>query len=107
MVEIFLAVSVFLNLFLVWYTRSTLKNLLYLSDNLGLSYEMVLGFSLHLKKVYELERFYGDPTLTNLLEHANALRDELEKFEDVFLLSEPPNLDEEEDDDGSEETEEN
>ena len=54
MVEIFLAVSVFLNLFLVWYTRSTLKNLLYLSDNLGLLYEMVLWFSLHLKKVYEL-----------------------------------------------------
>ena len=107
MVEIFLAASVFLNLFLVWYTRSTLKNLLYLSDNLGLLYEMVLGFSLHLKKVYELERFYGDPTLTNLLEHANGLREELEKFEDVFLLSEPLSLDEEEDDDGSEETQEN
>tara|TARA_R100001509_G_scaffold162917_2_gene135862 strand:+ start:1475 stop:1798 length:324 start_codon:yes stop_codon:yes gene_type:complete len=107
MVEIFLATSALLNLFLVWYTWSTLRNLLYLSDNLGLLYEMVLAFSLHLKKVYELERFYGDPTLTNLLEHSNALRDELEKFEDVFLLSEPPNLDEEEDDDGSKETEEN
>jgi len=107
MVEIFLVASALLNLFLVWYTWSTLRNLLYLSDNLGLLYEMVLGFSLHLKKVYELERFYGDPTLTNLLEHSNTLRDELEKFEDVFLLSEPPSLDKEEDDDGSEETEEN
>jgi hypothetical protein len=107
MVEIFLAMSIVLNLFLMWYTRSTLKNLLYLSDNLGLLYEIILGFSLHLKKVYELERFYGDPTLTNLLEHTNSLREELEKFEDVFLLAEAPNMDEEEEDDDSKETEEN
>jgi hypothetical protein len=103
-VEGFLALSLILNLFLVWYTRNTLSNLLYLSENLGVLYDDVTSFSLHLKKVYELERFYGDPTLTHLLEHSNALRDELEGYEEIFMLSEAPVEDEEEESiDGEEE----
>ena len=102
-IEILFALSVVLNVFLIWYARNTLKNLLYLSDNLGLLYEIILDFSLHLKEVYELERFYGDPTLTNLPEHSNVPRGELEKYEEIFLLSEPPQLEEQEDDDGTEE----
>ena len=103
MVEMILVLSVLANLLLIWYVRNTLKNLLFLSDNLGVLYEVVMDFSIHLKEVYELERFYGDPTLTNLLEHSNFLRLELEKFEDVFLLAESAETNEEEDDDGTEE----
>ena len=103
MVEIFFCLSVALNIFLVWYARNTLKNLLYLSENLGLLHDMVSGFSTHLKQVYELERFYGDPTLTHLLEHSDLLREELEKYEEVFLLSEPPEEEEEEDQDDTQE----
>jgi len=90
----FLALSVLLNIFLIWYTRSTLSNLLYLSENLGLLHDIVAEFGEHLGEVYELERFYGDPTLTHLLEHSKAVREELDKYEDIFLLSEP--LEEEE-----------
>tara|TARA_R110002020_G_scaffold90434_2_gene220174 strand:- start:2929 stop:3252 length:324 start_codon:yes stop_codon:yes gene_type:complete len=93
MIEVFLVSSVLLNIFFVWYTRNTLKNLLYLSENLGSLYEVISSFSEHLKEVYELERFYGDPTLTYLLEHSNAVRGELDKYEEVFLLSEPPKED--------------
>lgn len=102
-VEGFLALSLILNLFLVWYTRNTLSNLLYLSENLGVLYDDVASFSLHLKKVYELEKFYGDPTLTHLLEHSNALRDELEGYEEIFMLSGSPVDDGEESIDGEEE----
>ena len=96
MIEIFiiLTLSIILNVFLIWYVRSTLTNLLYLSDNLGALYEIVLGFTNHLETVYELEKFYGDPTLTNLLEHSKALSQELEAFEEIFLLSEGPEEDE-------------
>jgi hypothetical protein len=104
MIEILLVLSVLLNIFLGWYTRNTLKNLLYLSENLGSLYEVVSSFSEHLKEVYELERFYGDPTLTYLLEHSNAVRGELEKYEEIFLLSEPPELEEEEVEPDGEET---
>jgi len=84
-----LVLSVLLNIFLIWYTYKTLSNLLYLSENLGSLYDIVSDFGEHLKTVYELERFYGDPTLTHLLEHSNAIREELEGYEEIFLLSEP------------------
>tara|TARA_R100000900_G_scaffold76242_1_gene59858 strand:+ start:108 stop:422 length:315 start_codon:yes stop_codon:yes gene_type:complete len=103
MVEIFLGLSILINLLLLWYTRSTLKNLLYLSENLGFLYEVVSSYKGHLKEVYELERFYGDPTLTYLLEHTNDITEELEKYEDIFLLTEPIELEEEEQTDGEEE----
>ena len=103
MVEIVLVLSVIVNVFLVWYSLNTLRNLLYLSENLGLLYEVVSDYSEHLREVYELERFYGDPTLTRLLEHSNAVRQELEKYEEIFLLSEAPEEEEEEVADGTEE----
>lgn len=104
MIEIALIVSVLLNLFLLWYARNTLINLLYLSENLGSLYDLVNAFTNHLKVVYELERFYGDPTLTELLEHSKALRQELETYEEVFLLTESPAEEEEVEPDDKEET---
>ena len=103
MVEVILLLSILLNIFLVWYARNTLSNLLYLSDNLGLLYEMISAYNLHLKEVYELERFYGDATLSYLLEHTNAVREELESYEEIFLLSESLETEEEVELDGKEE----
>ena len=103
MVEIILLLSILLNIFLMWYARNTLSNLLYLSDNLGLLYEVISAYNLHLKEVYELERFYGDPTLSYLLEHTNAVREELEGYEEIFLLSEPTETEQEVELDGNEE----
>ena len=95
MIEIiFLVLSILLNIFLIWYTRSTLSNLLYLSENLGLLHDIVSDFGEHLGEVYELERFYGDSTLTRLLEHSRGVKEELDKYEGIFLLSE--SLEEEE-----------
>jgi hypothetical protein len=84
-----IASSVCLNIFLIWYTRSTLYNLLYLSENLGNLRDVVTDFKEHLRTVYELERFYGDPTLTDLLEHSNLVTVELDKYDEIFLLTEP------------------
>tara|TARA_R100001509_G_scaffold152807_1_gene113334 strand:- start:1762 stop:2082 length:321 start_codon:yes stop_codon:yes gene_type:complete len=106
MIEIALALSLAVNIFMLWYTRNTLSSLFYISENIGSLYEIIADFGVHLKAVYELERFYGDPTLTNLLEHANAVREEIEVYEEILLLSEPPETEEEELDD-SQETQEN
>ena len=107
MIELAIAlfISVCLNLVLLWYTRNTLSNLLYISENIYSLYETVSGFGDHLKTVYELERFYGDPTLTNVLEHANAVREEIEGYEQVLFLSELLDTEEEEEEetDGTEE----
>ena len=93
---VIIVISVSLNILLIWYTRNTLYNLLYLSENLGDLRDVVNGFGAHLKTVYELERFYGDPTLTNLLEHSNFLKQEIDKYDEIFLLTEPILTEEEE-----------
>lgn len=96
--------SLAINIFLAWYTRSTLYNLLYLANNLEALHEIVQEFAIHLKDVYELERFYGDPTLTHLLEHSKMVTEELGRYEEIFLLSGVEIEENEETQDGQEES---
>lgn len=103
MIESILALSLIINILLFWYTRNTLSNLLYLSENLGSLYELIDDFATHLQAVYELERFYGDQTLGNLLEHANALKEVLDQYEDIFLLTGPTEEEAQEESDDEEE----
>ena len=47
-----------------------------------------------MKSVYELEMFYGDDTLSSLLEHGKQI---VEKLEDIELLGENDEDDDEQD----------
>ena len=48
---------------------------------------VVFNYRNHLKTVYELEAFYGEPTFETLLKHSVALSEVLEEFEDIYSLS--------------------
>ena len=48
---------------------------------------VVNNYRNHLKSVYELEAFYGEPTLETLLKHSVELSDVLEEFEEIYELS--------------------
>ncbi len=82
-----LIVSVFVNIGLVIYLRAVLLRLLYVSDELGDLQDMVNSFAGHLKKVYELEMFYGDQTLQALMEHAVSFNEQLETFEFIYSIT--------------------
>ena len=58
---------------------------------------MVDAFAKHTKNVYELEMFYGDPTLEHLMNHAISFNEQLETFEYIYSLTEQPQLTTEED----------
>ena len=88
-----LLVSMVFNVGIIVYTRAAIARLLSVSEELGDLQAMVDSFSGHLGSVYELEMFYGDPTLQNLLNHAVSFNEQLETFEYIY------NLTEEEDDD--------
>ena len=60
-----------------------LKRLLLVSENLGDLVSIVSNFREHIKSVYELEAFYGEPVLETLLKHAGALLEVLEEFEET------------------------
>ena len=76
-----------LNVFFVFYLRWLLKNLTFLSDNVYNLLESVEAFSNHLSGVYELETFYGDETLQNLLTHAKQLTEEIKVYKDIYTLT--------------------
>ena len=99
-----LAISVALNLFAIWYCARLLRELVQVSDSLEGLFVDVSNFSKHLEGVYELDTFYGDQTLENLLSHARVLTKEFDRYEVLFSLREPPEPEEEDFDDTAEET---
>jgi hypothetical protein len=90
--EIILSAILFLsigfNIGIFIYARAALARLLFVSEELGDLQHMVNALARHLKSVYELEMFYGDATLENLLAHAVSFNEHLETFEYIYTLTE-------------------
>ena len=82
--------SVALNILLSRLAAWQSKDLAIVSDNIGDLVEIIQSYRNHLKKVYELDSFYGDETLKGLMEHTNAVRKLLEdQYGDVVSITEP------------------
>ena len=103
LISIILAVSLILNIFLIWYLKKVLENLLFISDNIGGLFDSVDLYQSHLQSVFELETYYGDETLQALIDHTKELNEELKEFEHVYSLTDDE-AEEEEHDDNEEET---
>ena len=81
--------SLSLNGLFFWYLRKTTGRLLFISENLNDLISIIGVYRKHLKALYEMEMFYGDEILQNLIDHTNSLYDMLEDYEDVVYLTEP------------------
>jgi hypothetical protein len=95
-VIILLFASLIANFFLVSYIRFLLEQLSFISANINSLVKTVVDLKDHLADVYELERFYGDPTLETLLRHSVEVVEVLEDFEDIYTLVEDEEAEEEE-----------
>lgn len=82
-----LIVSISLNVLCGFYVRWLLKNFNFLSDNMMNVLETAETFSGHLSAIHELEMFYGDETLQNLLKHSKQVVDEIKLYKDVYTLT--------------------
>tara|TARA_R100000008_G_C3563809_1_gene157889 strand:+ start:527 stop:859 length:333 start_codon:yes stop_codon:yes gene_type:complete len=82
-----LIISILFNIFFVFYTRWLLKNLNFLSENIVNVLETIETFSTHLTAIHELEIFYGDDTLQNLIKHSKQVVDEIKLYKDVYTLT--------------------
>ena len=86
LVPIFLLFSVVLNFFLFWFLYRFLQrhsNLVSLVEDLEYKIDY---FSRHIEGVHELEMFYGEPTLKNLIEHSRLLLSSFEKFNEDYRV---------------------
>jgi hypothetical protein len=91
--------SVSLNGLFFWYLKKTTGRLLFISENLNDLISIIGVYRKHLKALYEMEMFYGDEVLQNLIDHTNSLYDMLEDYEDVVYLTEPLTFTENNEDD--------
>ena len=82
-----LVVSLIVNVFFAFYLRWLLKNFTFLSENTHNLLETAENFANHLSAVYELETFYGDETLQNLLTHTKQAIGEIKIYRDVYTLT--------------------
>ena len=64
----------------VWGNIYLIKRLLYINENLYGVLGSLDDYLIHLKDVYSKDRFYGDETLHDLLEHSQGMGEELENF---------------------------
>tara|TARA_B100000085_G_scaffold266009_1_gene274274 strand:+ start:1402 stop:1749 length:348 start_codon:yes stop_codon:yes gene_type:complete len=85
---ILLSISALLNVGLIIYVRKAIVELLSISEELYDIKDMTETFGAHIQEVYELEMFYGDQTLGNLLDHAKSFAEQLETFEYIYDLIE-------------------
>ena len=83
-----MVLSVTLNVFFIWYGRQLLSRFGYLSLNISNLRHNLHVFFAHLKKVYESELFYGEPTLELLLKHAREIGIDIESFFLIFNIVE-------------------
>ena len=58
-----------------------------MSDNIYNIFESVDTFSNHLSAIYEMETFYGDETLQNLLEHSKQVAEEIGSYRDIYTIT--------------------
>jgi len=78
--------SVAVNVFLLWYIRGLFQRLYYVSDNILNLVQEVEAFEKHLDSVHNLEMFYGDEVLGNLISHSKGLLGILGDFREIYSL---------------------
>ena len=86
--EIILGFSVLLNMLLVWYVYKLLRNLLSIEDEFQEMRTKLIEFATHLRGINKVESFYGDPTITALIEHMKRLANDIEDYSKVMVVFE-------------------
>jgi hypothetical protein len=77
--------SLALNMLLIWYIRKVqVDYILYLRDNLEEFAYMHAQFNEHIEEVYNMEMYYGDQSLSKLLEHSKFVSEQTQQYLDVL-----------------------
>jgi hypothetical protein len=84
----FLIISLILNVVLLWYIRKMLGKLLSVSDNMGDLVEDLTSYQNHLQQLYEMEMYYGEPSIKDLIIHSRQIIEHVRDFSDVYNLTE-------------------
>ena len=77
-------ISLTLNFVLLWYISKILSKLFFIQDNTETILSANSVFNEHLQEVNEMEMYFGDQTLINLLKHSKHVVEQLEAYSEIF-----------------------
>ena len=86
MIEIFLGISVLINVLFILYSRWLIRILTAKEQDVNILADDIADYVNHVKSVHEMEIFYGEPTLQALIEHGTKMVEKIEQFD--FIIRE-------------------
>jgi len=81
--------SITTSVILIIYMRRVFMRLYNASEEASVIFTRLDTFREHLQTVYDTPTYYGDETLSALLEHVKGLVEFLLQYEDIFSLTQP------------------
>ena len=85
---IILLISIVINCILGWYTKKLLNKLEIFTFGIIEFQEKLVLLNNHLETIYQLETFYGEPVIQNLIKHLKVTVADIKAFKDSFIVSE-------------------
>ena len=70
----------------VWYVRGLLRVMYQMTVDVQQMEDKMVEFSKHLDNVYEMEMYYGDETLSQLIRHSKEVVDSISQFKNLFEI---------------------
>jgi hypothetical protein len=89
LIFIFLFLSLAINGILYYYSRRVFFRIYIAAEEASKILTMIDTYESHLKSVYELPAFYGDDTLSSLLEHTKDMSKFLKQYDEVYSFTQP------------------
>jgi hypothetical protein len=86
--SIILVLSIAINFLLGWYVVKLLQKIKTFTEGIFDIVEKLQLLSGHLETIYQLEMFYGEPVMQNLIKHLKVIVLDIKVFRDSFVISE-------------------
>ena len=71
---------------IVWYVRGLLRVMYQMTVDVQQMEDKMVDFSKHLDNVYDMEMFYGDETLAQLIRHSKEVVEGINQFRNLFEI---------------------
>jgi hypothetical protein len=84
MIYAFLALSVSFNVLMVWYATKLLGTMRFVQENAEAIQVISEDFKEHLDAVNQMEMYFGDETLSELLKHAEHVSTQISTLNEIL-----------------------
>ena len=96
MIYAFLTISVSFNILMVWYATKLLGTMRFIQENAEAIQVISEDFKQHLDAVNQMEMYFGDETLSELLKHAEHVSTQISTLGEMMEIQDEAEEDEQE-----------